>query len=121
MMSRGAKRKVNNFVFGGWRSMWVLVCFDLPTITKAQKRNYIRFKKMIENNGFNMMQFSLYTKQVSSIENARKYEREIKKNIPTNGHVRIFMITDKQFGAHSVYFGKHRIQAKESSQLTFFI
>ena len=43
-----------------WRTMWVLALFDLPTESKAQRRAYTRFRKHLLEDGFTMMQYSVY-------------------------------------------------------------
>ena len=101
--------------------MWVLVCFDLPTLTKQDKRNYIRFKTMLEDEGFEMMQYSLYNRHCSSIENSNSYERKVKNMVPPSGHVRIFTFTDKQFGAQKIFFGKKKLKPQLQNQLSLFI
>ena len=40
-----------------YRILWVLVFFDLPTETKAQRKIYARFRKDILKDGFQMFQF----------------------------------------------------------------
>jgi len=52
--------------FGGSQIMWIVVLFDLPTDTKAARKEYTRFRKFLLNDGFTMMQYSVYT-QVKSI------------------------------------------------------
>ena len=86
--------------------MWVVVVFDLPTETKADRKNYAKFRKDMLADGFQMFQFSMYLRHCSSRENADVHVRRTKKNLPTKGHVGIFTITDKQFGMMEVYKGK---------------
>ena len=101
--------------------MWIMICFDLPTMTKKDLRNYVRFHKMLEDNGFSMMQFSIYIRHASSVENAEAYERLIQSMVPPAGHVRVFMLTDKQFGMQKIYFGKRRMPPPDSPQLSLFV
>ena len=42
--------------------MRVIVMFDLPTETKSQRRTYARFRKRLLEDGFVMMQYSVYTR-----------------------------------------------------------
>ena len=35
-----------------YRIMWLFVMFDLPTLTKVDKRNSARFRKDLEKDGF---------------------------------------------------------------------
>lgn len=40
--------------------MWVLVHFDLPTEAKKDRKAYAQFRKLIQKDGFQMSQFSMY-------------------------------------------------------------
>ena len=50
-----------------YRILWVLVFFDLPTETKAQRKIYAKFRKDILRDGFQMFQFSIYMRHCVSI------------------------------------------------------
>lgn len=39
--------------------MWVFVMFDLPTLTKKDRKDAARFRKDLEKDGFIMHQFSI--------------------------------------------------------------
>lgn len=93
-------------VFGGLRTLWLVVMFDLPTDTAEARRRYTRFRKVLIENGFLMMQYSVYARHCASDENAEVHARRVKKRLPTDGEVRILRITDKQFGRIEVYFGR---------------
>ena len=43
-----------------YRSMWVLVFFDLPTNTKTDRKRATKFRKNLLDDGFTMFQFSIY-------------------------------------------------------------
>ena len=83
-----------------------MVMFDLPTITKEEKREYTRFRKYLVGEGFVQLQYSVYAKYLACRENSLKYRRHIEMTIPPGGHVRILMITDKQFGDMISLYGK---------------
>ncbi|MBI1317277.1 CRISPR-associated endonuclease Cas2 [bacterium] len=81
-----------------YRIMWLFVIFDLPVLTKPERRRAARFRKYLIEDGFIMKQFSVYTRHCPSAEAANKHENWVKRLIPPEGHVSIFRITDKQFG-----------------------
>jgi CRISPR-associated protein Cas2 len=81
-----------------YRVMWILVLFDLPTETKADKKRYTKFRKDLIDDGFTMFQFSIYLRHCSSQENADVHIKRVKKSLPTYGQVGILRVTDKQFG-----------------------
>jgi CRISPR-associated protein Cas2 len=88
--------------------MWVLVFFDLPTETAANRSIYAKFRKKLLNDGFAMFQFSIYVRSCPSKENADVHIGRVKKILPEKGHIGIMTITDKQFGAMEVYFGRDK-------------
>ena len=101
--------------------MWLMVMFDLPVITKEEKRQYTRFRKYLLREGFLQLQFSVYAKFFSSRENAHKYFNYIKEAVPPGGRVRLLMITDKQFGDMVSLYGKSIEEVeKKPEQLLLF-
>ena len=86
--------------------MWVLVFFDLPTETSAERKAAARFRKDILKDGFQMFQFSIYLRHCASRENADVHIKRVKKILPEKGHVGIMCVTDKQFGMMEIYQGK---------------
>ena len=76
--------------------MWLFVFFDLPVTTKKERKAATSFRKKLEKDGFNMMQFSVYTRHCASRESADVHIRRVKREIPEYGQVSILMITDKQ-------------------------
>lgn len=104
-----------------YRIMWVLVFFDLPTETKADRKRYTKFRKDLLTNGFSMFQFSIYVRHCSSRENAHVHIKRVKNILPEFGQVGILCITDKQFGMMEL-FEQRRVQTKPniSQQLELF-
>lgn len=49
------------------RIMRTIVFFDLPNIYAKDKRNYLQFRKFLINEGFLMMQESVYTKIILTL------------------------------------------------------
>ena len=108
-------------VFGGYRSVWTIVLFDLPTETEIARKAYTAFRKHLLNNGYVMMQYSVYMRHHASSENADVHISRLKKALPPDGEVRVVRITDKQFSKMEVYFGKKRKQTERApEQLQFF-
>ena len=101
--------------------MWLMVMFDLPTVTKEEKKEYSRFRKYLLGEGFIQMQYSVYAKYCASRDNAQKYFRYIREIIPPGGYVRLLMITDKQFGEMVSLYGKtvEEVEKKPEQLLLF--
>lgn len=107
--------------FGGYRSMWVLAMFDLPTETKVERRSYRIFREALLNDGFTMLQFSVYARHCPSEENAVVHEQRIRSFLPANGEVRVITVTDKQFERMRTFYGKTKIETEKApEQLSFF-
>lgn len=105
----------------GWRSMWVIAMFDLPTETPKARRAYARFRKELLKDGFTMMQYSVYIRHCASIENAKVHAARMGSRVPSAGEVRFLTITDKQFGRIEIYVGKTRKSPPNPpAQLEFF-
>ena len=105
----------------GYRSMWLITMFDLPTDTPAARREYSKFRHMLLLSGFSMMQYSVYSRHCSSKENAETYVRRIERQLPPDGQVRVLRITDKQFERMKVFWGKARLPTESPpAQLEFF-
>lgn len=92
--------------FSGYRIMWVLVFFDLPTETIKDRKIYAQFRKNIMRDGFTMFQFSIYVRHCASRENAEVHIKRVKNMLPPIGKVGILCITDKQFGQMELSYGK---------------
>jgi len=78
--------------------MWLFVFFDLPTNTKKERKDAANFRKILEKDGFAMMQFSVYIRHCPSRENLDVHIKRVKISIPEKGQVSLLAITDKQYG-----------------------
>jgi CRISPR-associated protein Cas2 len=99
-----------------YRIMWILVHFDLPTETKADRKNYAQFRKKIMADGFCMFQFSMYIRHCSSKENTEVHIKRVKSILPPKGNIGILTITDKQFGMMEIFRGKTPAKNPETTQ-----
>ncbi len=88
-----------------YRTMWLLVMFDLPVDSKPRRRRYSQFRKFLLKDGYLMLQFSVYGRPCASEENAEVHYLRIRANLPSEGQVRILSLTDKQFERMRVFFG----------------
>ena len=110
-----------NVTFGGCHTLWIIVLFDLPAITKTERKEYTQFRKFLFKDGFVMMQYSVYMRHCASEENAQVHTKRIRASLPPYGEVRIVKITDKQFGKIEVFHGKKRQKNNSPpAQLEFF-
>ena len=86
--------------------MWLFVFFDLPTTTKKERKDAAGFRKMLEKDGFVMMQFSVYVRHCPSKENMDVYVKRVEMSIPVSGQVSILAVTDKQYGDIHNFIGQ---------------
>ncbi len=100
--------------------MWMIVLFDLPVIEKQERKEATKFRNFLLDNGFGMIQYSIYTKLFSGKDSCEKYYKMIKENLPTEGKVDIITITDKQYGNIISYQSAEKVEKKQPEQLTLF-
>lgn len=80
------------------RVMRVFIMFDLPMLTKKQKKDYRKFRRDLLMNGFVMLQESIYIKLVANQAGADTVIENVKKLKPPEGLIQALTITEKQFG-----------------------
>lgn len=85
--------------------MRVMVMFDLPTDTSMDRRHYRWFRKFLIDEGFIMMQESVYTKICLNMHAVNKVELNIQKNRPPKGIVQVMSVTEKQFATMKLIVG----------------
>lgn len=88
------------------RIMWLLVFYDLPTETKADRKRYAEFRDATLKDGFSMFQFSIYVRHCGSRDNMEVHLKRVRKLLPAKGKIGILCITDKQFGEIELFDGK---------------
>jgi len=105
----------------GMRAMWVLVMFDLPVITKPQRKAATEFRKSLIQDGFDMLQYSVYSRPCPSDENAAVHVGRVKSIMPPNGQVRILKFTDKQYARMECYLSRTATKPEsQPSQIQLF-
>lgn len=86
--------------------MRVIVMFDLPTETSTERRHYRWFRKYLIDDGFVMMQESIYTKICLNMHAVKQVELNIEKNKPPKGLVQIMSVTERQFASMKLVVGE---------------
>jgi CRISPR-associated protein Cas2 len=89
-----------------YKAVWLLVMFDLPVKTKTDRRRYSRFRSMLLGEGFSQLQFSVYARPFHSEASGEPCRNRLTRAIPERGHVRLLLVTDRQFAKMQTYFGK---------------
>lgn len=101
--------------------MWLFVLFDLPVDTPEARRRYTEFRSLLLDDGYLMLQYSVYARHAPSQENAEVHAQRIRRHLPPDGEVRILTITERQFERMQVFHGAIRGPTEPApTQLTFF-
>lgn len=100
--------------------MWMMVLFDLPVVESNERKAATDFRNFLLDNGFAMVQYSIYIKLFSGKDACEKYYKLIKNNLPPQGKVDILTITDKQYANIISYSSGEKIEKKQSEQLLLF-
>ena len=90
---------------GGERFMRIIIFFDLPTLTKTDRRNASRFRNFLVKDGYIMLQLSVYSRICKGQDDVDKHAKRLKSLIPKEGSVRILIITEKQYGSMEILVG----------------
>lgn len=77
--------------------MRILVLFDLPSVLKSEKRSYVRFRKALMDDGFVMLQYSIYMRFCRNLKDSQKHIVRVKAMAPQDGNIRILSITEHQY------------------------
>ncbi len=80
--------------------------FDLPTYSLQDMREYRRFRKFLIENGFIMMQESIYTKLLLNGTSATLMSKQVRKAVPKDGLVQMLVVTEKQFAGMELLTGE---------------
>ena len=87
--------------------MRIILFFDLPVETSADRREYTRFHKFLIKNGFMMMQESVYCKLSLNATAQNTVLNNIRKHKPPKGLVQILTVTEKQFSRMEFVVGEY--------------
>ena len=96
--------------------MWMFVFFDLPVGTKAERRAATRFRNFLKDDGFMMLQFSVYARVMRGEEAAEKHLTRVKKHLPSKGSVRTLTVTERQYARMKLLVGDAPKNEKIASQ-----
>lgn len=94
------------------RFMRIMLFFDLPAVTRTDKREYLKFKKVLKKRGFMMLQESVYTKLALNQSVVDSTMKQIKDLLPKEGLVSVLTITEQQFSSI-----EHLLGSIESEQI----
>jgi CRISPR-associated protein Cas2 len=76
---------------------WLIVAFDLPVMTKDQRKRATDFRKFLLDDGFQMIQYSVYARPCVSFARQETHLSRVKQNLPEEGSVRAVFVTRAQW------------------------
>lgn len=102
--------------------MRILVMFDLPVVAKKERRAAAKFRNNLLNEGYIMMQYSVYYRICNGYDMAKKHIYHLERMVPKKGSVRVILLTEKQFSEMKLLVGDPLpIEIKvDSDNLTVF-
>ena len=86
--------------------MRVIVFFDLPVDTAAQRREYRIFRKYLLKSGYLAMQESVYVKLAINGRVADSLIAKLEENRPADGLVQALVVTENEFAQMATVTGK---------------
>lgn len=102
------------------RYMRLILFFDLPVETSAQRKQYRIFRKYLISEGYLMLQESVYAKLVTNDGAAGAAIMRLRKHRPPQGLVQVLKVTEKQF-ATMVYITGNREAYDEVDTMEEFV
>ena len=100
--------------------VWIFLFFDLPTTTKAEKKRAATFRANLEKEGFQMFQYSVYTRFCGYRQAAELKIKKVRKLIIGPGRVSMLLVTDKQYGQIVNIWNLKEKHLKSPEELTLF-
>ena len=88
--------------------MRMIVFFDLPVKEKAAQREAAKFRKFLIEDGYLMVQFSVYSRVCNGYDAVKTHENRLKAHLPANGSVRLLTITEKQYESMQILLGEFK-------------
>ena len=103
-------------MLSGYRLMWMMVLFDLPVITKRERRDAANFRKFLLGQGFEMCQLSVYLRFCAGKNQAQVYTRSIQSALPPSGNIQVVYFTDRQYESIVSFSGHQRQPANKNPE-----
>lgn len=96
--------------------MRVIVFFDLPMQTAAQRHDYSVFRRKLIKSGFLMLQESVYCKLALNMTAASTIMETVRANKPPKGLIQMLAVTEKQFSRMEYVLGEHHSEFIDSDE-----
>ena len=87
------------------RYMRILVFFDLPVTSAKDRKSYAAFRKFLINDGYDMLQYSVYSRITQNHDDSKKHIARLARAQPPKGSVRVMLVTEKQYNSMIILVG----------------
>lgn len=101
--------------------MRMVVFFDLPTTGPSDKRNYVLFRRFLLKDGYDMLQWSVYSRVINGAGDRDKHMKRLKSNLPPAGSVRCLTVSEKQFVGMAFLVGTKKAAEKATAAEQFVL
>ena len=103
------------------RLMRILVFFDLPLKTKAERGAATKFRNFLLMDGYHMVQLSVYARICNGTDSVAAHKLRLAA-VPSKGSVRMLVITEKQYCNIQILPGKPTVydEPQQMEQLMLF-
>lgn len=85
---------------------WLIVAFDLPVMEKEQRKRATDFRNFLLDDGYTMLQWSVYARPCVSFARQETHLDRVKRNLPPEGSVRAIFVTRSQWERSFVIHGQ---------------
>ncbi len=99
----------------------MIVMFDLPVKTKAQRSAATRYRNELLDFGFDRVQLSVYGMYFPNAARSQSVLNDVRAAIPPGGAVRVLRLSDAVWGSMKRYEGEREQQPEpKREQLLLF-
>ena len=99
-----------------YRFMRVIVFFDLPVETSAERRAYSRFRKFLIKSGFIMVQNSVYSKLALNMTVSESIMKKVREAAPAKGIIQMLTVTEKQYTKMEYVLGEKQTSVIDTDE-----
>jgi CRISPR-associated protein Cas2 len=94
--------------------------FRSPDRYEKERREYTKFRNSPQN-GYDMLQFSVYCRICKGQDTAERYMLHLETNLPPKGNIRAMSVTNTQYERMKILIGMDKKEEKiGSKQLLLF-
>ena len=105
-----------------YRLMWMMVLFDLPVMTKEERKVATNFRKFLLDLGFPQWRSIVATCAFARVKSRRQTKtRRVERRVPSTGKVHIVFLTDRQYEMIISFDGRLKeIRQKNPTEYVLF-